>query len=66
VQVSLSANYLAAHSFMLSYPGSPAAALFGHHALKMVLVACAVMFLVSLGAFLLYIFTIPSDRGRGS
>jgi thiol-disulfide isomerase/thioredoxin len=46
--------------------GLPLAALFGHHALKVVLVAFGVMFLVSLAAFFLYIFTLPSDRGRGN
>ena len=46
--------------------GLPVAALFGRHALKVVLVAFGVLFLVSLGAFLLYIFTLPSDRGRGN
>lgn len=44
---------------------SPAVALFGHHGLKVVLVAFGVMFLVSLGAFMFYILTLPSDRGGG-
>jgi len=46
--------------------GLPLAALIGHHALKMVLVAFGVMFLVLLVALLLYVFTPPSDRGRGN
>ena len=48
---------------VLPLAGFPVAAAFGHHALKVVLVAFGLMFLVSLGAFLLYIFTLPSDRG---
>ena len=43
----------------------PAAVLFGHRPLTAVLVGIVVMFLVSLAAFLLYIFTLPSDRGGG-
>ena len=49
----------------LPLSGLPVAALFWHHALTAVLVAFGVMFLVSLGALLLYIFTLPSDRGGG-
>ena len=44
--------------------GLPVTALFGRHALRVVLVAFGLMFQVSLGAFLLYIFALPSDRGR--
>jgi hypothetical protein len=66
VQVSLSKHYRAVHSTMLPSLGAPAIALFGHHALKLLLVAFWVMFLVSLAAFLLYIFTLPTDRGRGN
>jgi hypothetical protein len=65
VQVSLSPHHRAVHSFVLPSAGLPAAAIFGNHALKVVLVAFGVMFLVSLVAFLLYIFALPSDRGGG-
>jgi hypothetical protein len=44
----------------------PLAAIVGHHALKLVLVAFGVMFLVSLVAILVCKFTLPSDRGRGN
>jgi hypothetical protein len=43
--------------------GPAVAAIFGHRASTLFLVAFGVMFLVSLAAFLLYIFTLPSDRG---
>jgi len=43
----------------------PVAALLGHHVLEVFRVAFGVMFLVSLAAFLLHIFTLPSDRGGG-
>lgn len=44
---------------------SPAAVLFWYRPLTAVLVGFVVLFLVSLAAFLLYIFTLPSDRGGG-
>jgi len=43
----------------------PAAALLAHRPLTAILVGIVVLFLVSLAAFLLYIFTLPSDRGGG-
>ena len=64
MQVSLSAPHPSVHSIVLPLVSSPAMALFGHHALTVVLVAIGVMFLVSLVAFLVQIFTLPSDRGR--
>lgn len=48
---------------VLPLAGLPAATLFGHHALRVVLVAFGLMFLVSLGAFMLYVFILPSGRG---
>ena len=59
------ANHPAAHPTLLLSAGPPAAALVGHHALTVFLVAFGVMFLVSLAALLLYIFSLPSDRGGG-
>ena len=53
------------HQAVLPLNWSPAAVLFGHRPLMGVLVALGVMFLVSLVAFLLYIFTLPPDRGGG-
>jgi hypothetical protein len=45
--------------------GPAVASFFRHRASTLFLVALGVMFLVSLAAFLLYIFTLPSDRGGG-
>lgn len=53
------------HRAVLPLDRSPAAVLFVHRTLMAVLVGIVVMFLVSLAAFLLYIFTLPSDRGAG-
>jgi hypothetical protein len=53
------------HPVVLPQEWSLAAALFGHHAVWVVLVGVLVMFLVSLAAFLLYIFNLPSDHGSG-
>ena len=54
------------HQVMLPLEWSPAAVLFGHRPLTAVLVGFMVMFLLSLAAFLLYIFTLPPDRGGGN
>jgi membrane-bound metal-dependent hydrolase YbcI (DUF457 family) len=51
------------HQVVLPVGWSPATVLFGHRPLTAVLVGFVVMFVVSLAAFLLYIFTLPSDRG---
>jgi len=61
-QVSLPTH----HHAVPALPGSPAAVLFGHRPLTAVLVGFMVMFLLSLAAFLLYIFTLPPDRGGGN
>lgn len=53
------------HPTMPAMAGPPVAALFGHRASTVFLVAFGVMFSVPLIAFLLYIFTLPSDRGGG-
>jgi len=62
VPVRLSAQQRAVHSIVLPLPGFQAIALFRRHTLTVVLVAFGVMFLVALAAFLLNIFTLPSDR----
>jgi hypothetical protein len=53
------------HQAVLPLDWSPAAVLFVHRPLTAVLVGIVVTFVVSLAAFLLYIFTLPSDRGGG-
>jgi len=55
--------YHPVHPTMPASAGPAVAAIFGHRASTLFLVAFGVMFLVSLAAFLLYIFTLPSDRG---
>jgi hypothetical protein len=53
------------HQVPLQVGWLPAAVLFGHRPLAAVPVGIVVMFVVSLAAFRLYIFTLPSDRGGG-
>jgi len=53
-------------SGLVPVTGLPVATRFGHHVLKVVLVAIGVMFMVSLGAILVCKFTLPLDRGEGS
>ena len=65
MQVRRPAHHRAVRPIVPAMAGPPAAALFGHIAMTAVLVGFVVMFLVSLAAFLLYIFTLPSDRGGG-
>jgi len=65
VQVRRPANHPAAPPNVLLSAGPPAAALLAHRPLTAILVGIVVLFLVSLAAFLLYIFTLPSDRGGG-
>jgi hypothetical protein len=51
---------------VLAVAGLLVAPIFGHHALKVALVAFGVMFLVSLVALFLYAFTLPPESGRGN
>jgi len=57
------ANLPAHYQAVFPLAGPPAAALFGQHAVTVVLVTFRVLALVALAAFLLYIFTLPSDPG---
>jgi len=62
----ISPHSRAAHAIVTATTGPAAALLFGHRLLTAVLVGFVVMFLASLAAFLLYIITLPPNRGSRS
>ena len=64
MQVSRTRKLGILQSYTLAPFGSPVAALFGFRP-GMVVVGILLMFVVTLGAILIYMLTLPSDRGGG-
>jgi hypothetical protein len=63
--VTNSRRHLLLPSYTLAPFGSPVAAFFGLRPGMVVVVGILLVFLVMLAAFLIYMLTLPSDRGRG-
>ena len=53
-------------SLTLAPSCSPVATMFGFRPAKAVIVGILVMFVVTLGAFLIYLLKLPPDRGDGN